>query len=165
VATGHDQAGAVAAARAIVAMEPALVAVDDAGAAQLVASWAAASATSTLTDQLRQYRASFAQAPGGPYSFEVAPLAAKVNAASADDMTVQLWCAEVVFAKGKPSYGSYVTETLHLMWEGGSWRLVTTVDTPGATVPLAPGKVSTSIEETTSKLAGFAPAGLAGQGS
>ena len=76
-----------------------------------------------------------------------------------------MWCAEVVFAKGKPSYGSYVTQTLHLMWEGGSWRLVTSVDTPGPAVPLAPGKVPTSIEDTTSKLAGFAPAGLAGQGS
>jgi hypothetical protein len=159
-ATGHDEPGAIATARSIVSMEPALVAGDDASAVQLVSSWSASSATSGLVDQVRRDRAGFAQAPGGPYSFEVAPLAAKANSAGADDVTVQLWCAEVVFAKAKPSYGSYVTETLHLVWQGGTWRLVTTVDTPGPAVPIAPGKAPTSIEEATSKLAGFGPVGL-----
>jgi hypothetical protein len=115
---------------------------------------------SSLLDQIRRDRASFAQAQGGPYSFEVAPLAAKASSASSDDVTVQLWCAEVVFAKAKPFYGSYVTESLHLVWEGGTWRLLTTVDTAGPAVPLAPGRAPTSIEEATSRLAGFGPVGL-----
>jgi hypothetical protein len=157
--TGHDEPGAIAAARAIVAMEPALVAGDDARAMQLVSSWSATAATAGLVDQVRHDRAGFVQAPGGPYRFEVAPLAAKASPAGADDITVQLWCAEVVFANAKPSYGSYVTQTLHLVWEGGAWRLVTTVDTPGPSVPIVPGKAPTSIEEATSKLAGFGPVG------
>jgi hypothetical protein len=164
-AAGHDEPGAISAARSIVAMEPALVAGDDAGAARLVATWAARSAAAGLMDLVRRQRTSFAQAPGGPYSFDVAPLAAKASSTSSDAVTVQLWCAEVVFAKGKPSYGSYVTESLHLIWEGGAWRLVTTVDQPGPAVPLAPGNTPTSAEDATSRLVGFGPVGLLESGT
>jgi hypothetical protein len=164
-AAGHDEPGAISAARSIVAMEPALVAGDDAGAARLVATWAASSAAAGLMDLVRRERTSFAQAPGGPYSFDVAPLAAKASSTSSDDVTVQLWCAEVVFAKGKPSYGSYVTESLHLIWEGGAWRLVTTVDQAGPAVPLAPGNTPTSAEDATSRLVGFGPVGLLESGT
>jgi hypothetical protein len=164
-AAGHDEPGAISAARSIVAVEPALVAGDDAGAARLVATWAASSAAASLMDLVRRERTSFAEAPGGPYGFDVAPLAAKASSRSSDDVTVQLWCAEVVFAKGKPSYGSYVTESLRLIWEGGAWRLVTTVDQAGPAVPLAPGNTPTSAEDATSRLVGFGPVGLLENGT
>jgi hypothetical protein len=162
---GHDVAGAVSAARSIVAMEPALVGGDDAEAARLVAGWSARPAAAGLMDVVRRQRVSFAQAPGGPYSFEVAPLAARATSTGPDEVSVQLWCAEVVFAKGRPSYGSYVTESLGLVWQGAGWRLLTTSDEAGPAVPLAPGKAPTSIEEAASRLAGFGPVGLDGQGS
>ena len=161
----HDQAGAVAEAQWIVSMEPALVTTDDSAAAQLVSSWAATSAAASLNELVRQKRAGFVDAPGGPYSFDVAPLAVKAAAASADDVTVELWCAEVVWAKGKPAYGLYVTETLRMVWEGDMWRLMSSVDDAGPAVPLAPGKAPASIEDAASRLAGFGPVGLAENGS
>jgi hypothetical protein len=164
-AAAHDQAGAIAEAQWIVSMEPALVASDDATAAQLVSSWAATSATASLTELVRQKRAGFVGAVGGPYSFDVAALAVKNAAADADDVTVELWCAEVVWAKGKPAYGLYVTQTLRMVWEGDMWRLASSVDDPGPAVPLAPGNAPTAIEDAASRLAGFGPVGLAENGS
>jgi hypothetical protein len=164
-AARHDSAGAVAAAVSIVAMEPALVAGDDTAATELVASWAADSASGQLMDLVRQERSTFNQAPGGPYSFDVAPLAAKAVSSGADDVTVQLWCSEVVFAKGSPRYSAYVTEALHLVWQNGGWRLASTSDTAGPVVPLAPGKAATTIEDAAGRLAGFAPVGLLEKGS
>ena len=160
VAAGRDVAGSIRAATAIVAMEPALVATDDAGAARLVSSWSADSAAAALVEMVDRQRASFAHAPGGPYSFQVAPLAAKASPAGPDAVNVQLWCAEVVFAKAKPSYASFVTESLHLLWQGGRWRLTDSTDTAGPVVPLGPTVTAGSIEETMSRLAGFGPVGL-----
>jgi hypothetical protein len=157
--SGHDVAGALRAATSMVAMEPALVAADDATAAQLVAGWAASTSTASLMALFRRERTGFLDAPGGPYSFEVAPVAAKASPAGPDQVTVQLWCAEVVLAKGQPSYATYVTQSLQLVWEAGSWRLMSAADSPGPDVGLAPGRGPTPPGEASNRLAGFAAVG------
>ena len=82
-------------------------------------------------------RAAFDQAAGGPYRFEVAILAQRATQHGVGQVGVDAWCSEVIFARGQPSYATYVTEHLGLVWQSSAWRLESMSDTPGPSVALA----------------------------
>jgi hypothetical protein len=51
------------------------------------------------------------------------------------------------------------------VWQNDRWRLVSTSDSAGPAVPLAPGKTPASIEDAAGRLAGFGPVGLVEKGN
>jgi hypothetical protein len=152
-------AGAVSAATAITQAEPALVASDAAAAERLVDAWAAPAAAPALEAAFVAQRDRFEQAPGGPYSFDVAALAEQATSTAKDSATVRLWCVEVIFERAQPAYSQYLTEQLRMAWVGGDWRLEATSDTPGPSVALGAGGVATPPAEAAAALGGFVPAG------
>jgi len=152
----------VAAAATIVSDEPLLVQANATAATALVDSWAVPSARQRLEQAFLASRAGFVQAKGGPFSFDVGLLADRIVTASAGRVILDAWCAEVVFDRGEPTVGVYVTERMGLTWTAGGWRLMSMSDTPGPSVGLS--GTATPAAEAASALAGFAPPAVTNQG-
>ncbi|MCU4186452.1 hypothetical protein K6U06_18940 [Acidiferrimicrobium sp. IK] len=148
-------AGAVAVAATIVADEPLLVEANATAATGLMDSWAAPSARQRLEQAFWAARAGFVQAQGGPFSFDTGLLADRIVTASAGRVVLDAWCVEVVFDRGEPTAGVYVTERMGLTWTAGGWRLSSMSDTPGPSVALS--GTPTPAAEAAAALAGFAP--------
>lgn len=162
LAADETPAGAVALAAEIVSDEPLLVEADVAAATALVDSWAAPSDRGLLEQAFLAARAGFAHAKGGPFSFDVALLADRIVTATAGRVVLDAWCAEVVFDRGEPTAGVYVTERMGLVWTAGGWRLSSMTDTPGPSVGLS--GTPTPAAEATAALAGFGPPATTTQG-
>lgn len=154
-AAEETPAGAVAVAATIVSDEPLLVKADVAAATALVDSWAASSDRGLLEQSFLAARAGFVQAEGGPFGFDVALLADRIVTATAGRVVLDVWCAEVVFDRGDPTAGVYVTERMGLVWTAGGWRLTSMTDTPGPSVGLS--GTPTPAAEAAAALAGFGP--------
>lgn len=148
-------AGALAKADQIIASEPALVEGDPTGVSAVVASWVTPAARAAIAARFAQARTAFEAAPGGPYSFDVAVLAERTTPGGPGGVGVDAWCAEAVFARGIPSYATYVTEHLGLVWGDGVWLVSSMTDTPGPALATA-GPV-TAPAEAAGALAGFVP--------
>jgi hypothetical protein len=147
----------VAAAAWIVENEPLLVSVDQSQAVRMVDSWASATARQSLEARFVAVRTAFDQTAGGPYRFEVAVLAQRATEHGVGQVAVDAWCSEVIFARGEPSYATYVTERLGLVWQSSAWRLASMSDTPGPSVALASDAPATPAAEAAASLAGFSP--------
>ncbi len=159
---GRTMAGAVATVERIVAVEPGLAGADPA-AAVAVAGWTSPGARAAIEADVDAARAALAAAPGGPYSFDAAVLAAKASPTGTrrgggGGAVVAVWCSEVVFAKGIPVYSTFVTEHFGLAYMGRRWLITAATDTPGPSVPL--GGSATPAAESQSALAGFLPVGM-----
>lgn len=162
LAADETPAGAVAAAAEIVSDEPLLVEANATAATALMDSWAAPSARRQLQRAFLAARAGFVQAKGGPFSFDVALLADRIVTTSAGKVVLDAWCAEVVFDRGEPTVGVYVTERMELTWTAAGWRLTSMTDTPGPSVALS--GTPTPAAEAASALAGFTPPAAVTQG-
>lgn len=155
-------ATAVAVAAQIVSDEPLLVGADATAATVLVDSWAAPGDRQGLGRAFMAARAGFVHAKGGPFSFDVGLLADRIVTATAGRVVLDAWCAEVVFDRGEPTAGVYVTERMGLAWTAAGWRLSSMSDTPGPSVALS--GTATPAAEAASALAGFAPPAITPQG-
>lgn len=162
LAGDETPAAAVAVAAQIVSYEPLLVGVDATAATALVDSWAAPSSRQALEQALLAARSGFVKAKGGPFSFDVGLLADRIVTTSAGRVVLDAWCAEVVFDRGEPTAGVYLTERMGLAWTAGGWRLTSMSDTPGPSVALS--GTPTPAAEAASALAGFTPPAAANQG-
>lgn len=162
MAGAETPAGAVAAAATIISDEPLLVQANATAATALMDSWAAPSARRGLEQAFMAARARFVHAKGGPFSFDVGLLAHRIVTTSRGRVFLDAWCAEVVFDRGEPTAGVYVTERMGLTWAAGGWRLMSMSDTPGPSVGLS--GTATPAAEAAAALAGFAPPGVTTQG-
>jgi hypothetical protein len=143
-------AGASAKADQIIASEPALVEGDPTSASAVVASWVTPAARAGIAARFAQARTAFEGAAGGPYSFDVAVLAERTTPGRPGSVNV-----EAVFARGIPSYATYVTEHVGLVWDDGVWLVLSMTDTPGPA--LATAGQATPPAEAAAALAGFSP--------
>jgi hypothetical protein len=86
----------------------------------------------------------------------VEPLAAKVEAYTADRARVSVWVVRVLSRQRVVvPQSSWVTEAVELVWEGGDWRLWSDESTPGPTPVLDGSDVPASAAELDSELTGF----------
>lgn len=154
-------AGALAKANQIIASEPGLVEGDPTAASAVVASWVTPAARAAVAARFAQARTAFEAAAGGPYSFDVAVLAERTTPGGPGSVGVDAWCAEAVFARGIPSYATYVTEHLGLVWQAGVWLVASMTDTPGPALSTA--GPATPPAEAAGALAGFSPPPAGGE--
>ncbi|MGH9137904.1 MAG: hypothetical protein ACRD0G_12785, partial [Acidimicrobiales bacterium] len=86
----------------------------------------------------------------------VEPLAAKVEAYTADRARVSVWIVRVLSRQGVVvPQSSWVTETVELVWEGGDWRLWSDESAPGPTPVLDGSDLPASAAELDAELTGF----------
>lgn len=120
---------------------------------------AAEASADTLTNDvlagLRTVREPLATGTGATW-WVVEPLAAKVEAYTADRARVSVWVVRVLSRQGVVvPQSSWVTETVELVWEGGDWRLWSNESTPGPTPVLDGSDVPASAAELDTELTGF----------
>jgi hypothetical protein len=120
---------------------------------------AAEASADTLTNDvlagLRTVREPLATGAGATW-WVVEPLAAKVEAYTADRARVSVWVVRVLSRQRVVvPQSSWVTETVELVWEGGDWRLWSDESTPGPTPVLDGSDVPASAAELDTELTGF----------
>jgi hypothetical protein len=120
---------------------------------------AAEASADTLTNDvlagLRTVREPLAMGTGATW-WVVEPLAAKVEAYTADRARVSVWVVRVLSRQRVVvPQSSWVTETVELVWEGGDWRLWSDESTPGPTPVLDGSDVPASAAELDTELTGF----------
>lgn len=120
---------------------------------------AAEASADTLTNDvlagLRTVREPLATGTGATW-WVVEPLAAKVEAYTADRARVSVWVVRVLSRQGVVvPQSSWVTETVELVWEGGDWRLWSNESTPGPTPVLDGSDAPASAAELDTELTGF----------
>jgi hypothetical protein len=95
----------------------------------------------------------------------VRPLAARVEAYTADRARVSVWQVRVLSRQGVVvPQSSWITETVDLVWEHGDWRLWSTTTRPGPTPVLDGSDLPASAAALDGDLRGFTPVD-AGSGS
>jgi hypothetical protein len=129
------------------------------GAEAAVRAIAAEASADTLANDvltgLRAVREPLATGTGTTW-WVVEPLAAKVEAYTANRARVSVWVVRVLSRQGVVvPQSSWVTETVELVWEAGDWRLWSDESTPGPTPVLDGSDVPASAAELDTELTGF----------
>lgn len=158
-------AGAVGLVERIVTLEPVLATDSVAAAAEVVAGWTTPAARASIESGLDAARAGLADTKGGPYRFDAAVLEARAKLTGLGSASVDVWCSEVVFARGRPVYAAYVTEHFELTGTTYGWLVASTSDADGPSVGLPTSTAVTPPTEAESALVGFSPAGALIEGA
>ena len=157
--------GAVGLVERSVTVEPVLATDSVAAAAEVVAGWTTPAARASIESGLDAARAGLADTKGGPYRFDAAVLEARAQLTGLGSASVDVWCSEVVFARGRPVYAAYVTEHFELTGTTYGWLVASTSDTDGPSVGLPTSTAVTPPTEAESALVGFSPAGALIEGA
>lgn len=151
----HDQHGARAAALTFVEMAESVIEMEEpaAEAAQReMASTSAADAlVADLKSKLTKVRAGW---PAGSLTYRVAPLAVRVIGQGPDSVKADVWYVGVLAGRNVVTSEQWSTESFHLVWERGDWRVDS--DTLVAGPRPDPGRQkSASAAELDTRLIGF----------
>lgn len=151
----HDQHGARAAALTFVEMAESVIGMDEfaAEAAQrTMASTSAADAlVADLKSKLARVRAGW---PAGSLTYRVAPLAVRIVDQGPDSVKADVWYVGVVAGRNVVTSEQWSTESFHLVWERGDWRVDADTLVPGPRPD--PGRQkSASAAELDARLVGF----------
>ena len=155
----RDAAGARAAGLAFTRLNEELVGMEEARALAARRAMASHLTADALVEELRADLARLRRGwPQGTLTYRVVPLGVRVKETGPDAMRVDVWYLGVVAGRGLETYEEWTTDTYHLVWERGDWRVAALSDSPGPRP--APGRQPTSSSaEIEARLTGFEEVG------
>ena len=151
----HGSAGARAAGLAFTRLNEDLVGMEVPEALAARRAMGSEVTADALVEQLRAELAELRRRwPAGSMTYRVVPLAARVKQSGPDAARVDVWYVGVVSGRGLQTYEEWTTDTYHLVWERGDWRVAALSDASGPR-PAPGGQPTSSSAEIEARLAGF----------